>query len=575
MTAILYLLAFVMSILPIYILVTSEKGNNIRYYILMFVSVTVSNAGYLALVTAENIEEAVLANQISYLGGCFLPLFMLQVICELCDVKMNKIMVVISCLYSIVILGLSMTIGYSSIYYEDVHIEQYLGATRLVKEYGTFHVLYTILLAGYLIACLIVIIYSFFKKRNVSYRSTVTIFLAEIFVLCTYTFERVFHSEFEWLAFAYIIFEVVVLMLFRHTTMYDIMGNIVNAQNHEESFAYIVFDLNHHYIGNNALAERFFPELKDIRVDSSISKDKQEYLYENFIRWIDVCAQNKQNNVNEATEQVILRNGNELKCNLRNLYYGRKNRIIGYLVEITDDTRQQEYIHLINNYNNELEASVLEKTEHIRNMQDKMILGMANIVESRDDDTGGHIRRTREVVRILIQQLHYNKAYEQVNDAGYCEYVVKAAPMHDLGKIVVADSILKKPGRYIPEEYKMMQLHAAKGSDIVETVLKDVEDDRFVEISKNIAHYHHEKWDGTGYPEGLAGTDIPLEARIMAVADVFDALVSKRCYKEKTPYQDAIRIIKEAGGTQFDPVVVEAFLQCSDRVVGFYKITEG
>ncbi len=156
-------------------------------------------------------------------------------------------------------------------------------------------------------------------------------------------------------------------------------------------------------------------------------------------------------------------------------------------------------------------------------------------------------------------------------DDDYCEYVVKAAPMHDMGKIAVDDRVLKKPGRYEPEEYEIMKLHAAKGAEIVEKVLKDVEEDRFVEISKNIAHYHHEKWNGEGYPEGLTGEQIPLEARIMALADVFDALVSKRCYKESQSCEDAFDVIQDSLGTHFDPTIGGVFLECRERITQFYK----
>lgn len=166
-------------------------------------------------------------------------------------------------------------------------------------------------------------------------------------------------------------------------------------------------------------------------------------------------------------------------------------------------------------------------------MQDRIIIGISDIVESRDNSTGGHVKRTSEAVRIFMDEIE--KASEEFyKTKKYCENVIKAAPMHDLGKIAVEDYILKKPGRFDEEEYQLMKVHAALGAHIVEKALKGIEDEEFMNIAKNMAHYHHEKWDGKGYPEGLVGEDIPLEARIMALADVFDALVSKRCYKENT-----------------------------------------
>ena len=144
--------------------------------------------------------------------------------------------------------------------------------------------------------------------------------------------------------------------------------------------------------------------------------------------------------------------------------------------------------------------------------------------------------------------------------------------MHDLGKIAVLDAILRKPGRFTAEEYDMMKAHAAEGARIVENVLSEVDDAGFKQIAINVAHYHHEKWDGSGYPEKLAGEAIPLEARIMALADVFDALVSKRCYKEAYSYDTAFSIIESSIGTHFDPQLGRIFLKCRHELEALYNM---
>ena len=146
--------------------------------------------------------------------------------------------------------------------------------------------------------------------------------------------------------------------------------------------------------------------------------------------------------------------------------------------------------------------------------------------------------------------------------------------MHDLGKIAVEDYILKKPGRFTEDEFQLMKVHASVGAQIVEKALNGVEDDAFMEVAKNMAHYHHEKWNGKGYPEGLSGEKIPLEARIMALADVFDALVTKRCYKEKYNYEEAFHIIEDALGTHFDPELGRSFLNCRAELEAYYDKVE-
>lgn len=142
--------------------------------------------------------------------------------------------------------------------------------------------------------------------------------------------------------------------------------------------------------------------------------------------------------------------------------------------------------------------------------------------------------------------------------------------MHDLGKIAVDDAVLRKPGRFTDEEYEKMKVHAKEGAKIVQSVLKNVDDEEFKTIAQNVAHYHHEKWNGAGYPEKLSGEQIPFEARIMALADVFDALVSKRCYKESMSYDKAFEIIKNDLGTHFDPKLGELFIDCRPELIDLY-----
>lgn len=155
--------------------------------------------------------------------------------------------------------------------------------------------------------------------------------------------------------------------------------------------------------------------------------------------------------------------------------------------------------------------------------------------------------------------------------AKFCRAVIKAAPMHDLGKIAVDDTILRKPGKFTNEEYNIMKTHAEKGAAIVENLLKDIEDPELVTIAKNIANYHHEFWNGSGYPKHLQGTEIPFEARIMAIADVYDALVSQRCYKEKISCNDAYDIIINSMGTHFDPNLKTYFINCREELEKYYN----
>ena len=211
--------------------------------------------------------------------------------------------------------------------------------------------------------------------------------------------------------------------------------------------------------------------------------------------------------------------------------------------------------------------SIIRKREV--DMQGKLVMGMATMVEGRDKSTGGHIKRTSKIVELIANEMSKDSSLT-INHRFYIN-VIKAAPMHDLGKITVDDIVLRKPGKFTPEEYAIMKLHSEEGARIVQDILKDGEDEYFEQIAINVAHYHHERWDGKGYPEGLKGEEIPLEARIMAIADVYDALVSKRVYKDEFSFEDANRIILENMGTQFDKGLEKYYLHALEKIEEYYK----
>ena len=201
-------------------------------------------------------------------------------------------------------------------------------------------------------------------------------------------------------------------------------------------------------------------------------------------------------------------------------------------------------------------------------MQNGLILVLADLVESRDQCTGDHIRKTAEYTRVIMEQMRKDGIYtEQLTD-GFIEDVVRSAPLHDLGKIRIPDAILNKPGKLTDEEFEAIKEHTTAGGNIVSHAIDMVSDSDsgYLIEARNLAYYHHEKWNGQGYPQKLSGEDIPLSARIMAVADVFDALVSKRSYKEPFPLEKAIAIIEEGSGTHFDPNIVTAFLHAREEI---------
>ena len=213
-----------------------------------------------------------------------------------------------------------------------------------------------------------------------------------------------------------------------------------------------------------------------------------------------------------------------------------------------------------------LEAEVARRTRELQAIQDVTILAMASLAETRDNETGNHIRRTQHYVRALARRLQQHPRFAPVLTDACIETLYKSAPLHDIGKVGIPDRILLKPGRFTPEEFEIMKTHTTLGRDAIEHAERQLgmEVD-FLACAKEIAYGHQEKWDGSGYPLGLAGEAIPLSARLMALADVYDALISRRVYKEPMSHAAATAIIEAGRGQHFDPDVVDAFLAIQDE----------
>ncbi len=207
----------------------------------------------------------------------------------------------------------------------------------------------------------------------------------------------------------------------------------------------------------------------------------------------------------------------------------------------------------------------------LKEFNSEMVMGFATLVENRDDNTGGHIKRTQGYVKIILSELRKNPKYKPILKRDYVENVISAAPMHDIGKIATPDHILQKPGKLTDEEYEIMKEHSATGGRIIKETFANLEHPEYQKIAYEVARFHHEKWNGRGYPDGLSGEAIPLHARVMAVADVFDAISAKRCYRDALPLETCFKIISEGVGTDFDPDIANAFLGVKDKVIEYYE----
>jgi putative two-component system response regulator len=219
----------------------------------------------------------------------------------------------------------------------------------------------------------------------------------------------------------------------------------------------------------------------------------------------------------------------------------------------------------LKDYAGNLEEKVREKTSEVIGLQNAVLNTVADLVELRDKFTGGHVTRTRLYVKALTEELIRKEIYKEEISAWDMDFFLSSVQLHDVGKIAITDGILNKPGKLTNEEFDIMKTHVTVGVDAIERIINNAHEDAFLRHTLSIAGTHHEKWDGTGYPLGIKGLNIPLEGRLMAIADVYDALISERPYKKPLAHEEVVKIIESGSGTHFDPALVEIFLVVADE----------
>jgi putative two-component system response regulator len=240
-----------------------------------------------------------------------------------------------------------------------------------------------------------------------------------------------------------------------------------------------------------------------------------------------------------------------------------QNALIAELMTRYADVSKQleEKNQMLKRYNEDLEELVREKVKEISASQIATIHALVKSAESRDDDTGAHIERTSAYCALIAKKLYEKAMYPDIIDAAFIENIAMASPLHDIGKVGIKDAVLLKPGRLTDEEFEYMKTHVDKGYETIVSIENKYPQNKFIKIGSEIARYHHEKWDGGGYMNKLSGEDIPLSARIMALSDVYDALRSKRVYKDAFSHEKTLAIITDGRGNHFDPALVDIFLE--------------
>lgn len=450
----------------------------------------------------------------------------------------------------------------SKLYYDTVTLETTGLGTSTRMSSGPLKNTHYIFLIVIFVTFFAILIFGFFRKDRASKKSLVSYSAFGVAVLTIYLIELITDAPFTILPVFYTFGSFLVTVNYEHIQSHDIYNLIGEKQAKTGLRGFCAFDLKRQMLGYNTQFSHMLPDIEKVMFDEKIPQE-----FENLHYYINSALDAYELHGFYSEKVVIGQKTFQLIISEFSVSY--ENRKNGYLVELSDITDEQKKIDTIEKYNERLSEEVENKTEHILEIQNSVVLGLANMVENRDDNTGGHVKRTSDVIKLLVEEIEKQRYYK-ISELE-AKDIIRAAPMHDLGKISIETSILCKPGKLTDEEYSIMKTHASKSGEIVKIILEGVEEQHFVDVAFNVARHHHERWDGKGYPDGLMGESIPLEARIMAVADVYDALVSKRCYKESMSFEDAYKIMNENMGSQFDPAMRPVFAACRTKLEDYYR----
>lgn len=285
----------------------------------------------------------------------------------------------------------------------------------------------------------------------------------------------------------------------------------------------------------------------------------------------DVCRQLKAKNKTSEIPVIFVTTLGEVEDETEGLALGAVDYLTKPVNSAIVKARIKSQIELkkardyLKNQNVILDRMVKERTEELMLTQDVTIQCLASLAETRDNETGGHIRRTQNYIRVLAEELRKDEKHKEFLTDSNIDLIYKSAPLHDIGKVGIPDRILLKPGKLTDEEFEIMKKHTVFGRDAIETAEKQLGSNSFLKFAKEIAYNHHEKWDGSGYPNGIKAIHIPISARFMALVDVYDALISKRVYKPPFPHSKAVAIIQDGAGSHFDPGITAAFSNITEK----------
>lgn len=503
--------------------------------ILLMISTLIMMIGYSIELFATGPEVALIGTAISYLGKPFAMLLSLVFIADFCgrpiSQKVISGLIPVSLIFFLIVLTNGSAEGGHHLYYSTVDFNADNVFSPLILGHGPLYWVYMAYLVCMFIAIIVYLVRAYKDAGKQSARKQLNLLLGMMVstIIGYAVFMTGITGGYDTTMTGAAVGAIFLTVAFFRYRLYDSLTLAKDHALHNASTGLLVLNERNQAVYSNDMVDRLL---------------QTDFSSEELISWpVGKGVAEKGDSVYEVTKTVIEKKG---------VRYG-------HTVEINDITTQYRY-------NTQLEHDVAERTREIVNIQRSAIVSFAGIVEARDSSTGAHIKRISCIVGLVARALKEQGVYSEALDDSFIERLMDVAPLHDIGKITIPDAILMKPGRLTEEEFAAIKEHSVKGEQILQECLNGVEQKDYAELACSVARHHHEKWNGSGYPDGLSGTAIPLAARIVAVADVYDAVRSERCYKPRMTNEEARDVILEGKGTHFDPAVVEAFLSALPQI---------
>ena len=531
--------------------ISRQHGSRLQLsLILLLYSSLINLVGYTMEMQAPNKEVAMQATKFAYFGKSFVVFFMYLFIMEYCNIIVPKFQRILFFSICIIICGLVTTNKYHHLYYSSVTFTQEGLFPHMILKHGVLYNLYTAFIVCYFFMIIFLCIHKFCQTRSSIIRKQVLMMFAMVLLsmVSLVLFLLQLTNGYDTTALAYLAAAFIFERLMRKYRLFDTLMLAKEEVVDHMSSGLVVMDIYGDMLYSNKEADQillYLAQQGEDYLEKLIDQAKEsQYLFiPRCIHEGEEEHQSDEDCVYELTLREITRGDAK---------YGKTLT----MTEITD-----RYY-----YTERLQHDLKHKTREVVKIQRDIIGSFAAMIEARDGITGLHIKNTGNLVRVLVNVMAEDDRYKDIITPEYADMVAAAARLHDIGKIAIPDRILQKEGKLTDEEFAIMKTHPQEGARILKSTLKDLENDTYCEIAYDMALYHHEKYNGTGYPEGIKGEEIPLAARIMAVADVYDALRSKRHYKEGFSREKSIAIMEESKGSHFDPYIDELFLEHIDEM---------